>query len=58
MTKLTDEQKEIKILKALVRAQCKQIRRYQTPMPSSPEWVFDTFAEARLFYGVRNISEI
>ena len=55
---MTNEQKEIKILKALVRAQNRMIRAYKIGNPKCPEWVFDAFAAATRFYKVRNISEI
>ena len=55
---MTKEQREIKILKALVRAQNRMIRAYKIGNPKCPEWVFDAFATARLFYKVHNISEI
>ena len=55
---MTNEQKEIKILKALVRAQNRMIRAYKIGNPQCPEWVFDAFAAATRFYKVHNISEI
>ena len=58
MTNRTQEQKEIKILKALVHAQDRMIRGYKIGTPTLPEWVFEAFNTARLFYKVHNISEI
>ena len=55
---MTKEQREIKILKAVVHAQDKMIQHYRVGMPCLPESVFYAFVAARSFYKVRNISEI
>ncbi len=55
---MTNEQKEIKILKALVRAQCKIIQNYRVGGVSVPESVFKAFGAAKDFYKVRVVSEI
>ncbi len=58
MTKLTQEQKEIKILKALVHAQCKMIQNYRVGMHCIPESAFKGFADAKRFYKIQVVSEI
>ncbi len=52
------EQSEIKILKALVKAQDKMILHYRIGKPRMPEWVFDAMNRAKKFYGVDNIGQI
>lgn len=55
---MNEEQKEIKILKALVKAQDNMIYHYRIGLPQLPEWVFTNLTKAKKFYKVNNISEI
>lgn len=55
---MTKQQKEIKILKALVHAQDKMIQNYRVGAPCLPESVFYAFAAARLFYKIHAMAEI
>ncbi len=55
---MNEEQKEIKILKALVKAQDKMLLCYRIGKPRMPEWVFNNLDKAKEFYKVRNISDI
>ena len=53
-----NDQREIKILKKLVKAQNKMILHYRIGKRTMPEWVFKAIATAKSFYGVDNIIDI
>ncbi len=55
---MNDDQRQIKMLKRLVKAQDKMILHYRLGKPTMPEWVFNAFDKARGFYNVKNISDI
>lgn len=55
---MTKEQREIRILKALVHAQDKMIQQYRLGGRCLPESVFYAFVAAKDFYKVQVVSEI
>lgn len=55
---MDDLKKEIKILKALVRAQARMNQAYRAGDLTVPESVFNAFSAAMRFYGVSGVSEI
>jgi len=55
---ITMSNKEIKILKALVKAQDKMILNYRLGRPTISEKVLIAIEKAKKFYGVKSISEI
>ena len=56
---MTNEQKEIKILKALVRAQDRMLEAYSVENFNTGPWIpCPAVCAATRFYKVRNISEI
>lgn len=52
------EQKEIKILKKLVKAQSRMITQQRTGQTCLPEWVFEAINKATKYYNVNNVSDI
>ena len=52
------DQREIKMLKKLVKAQNKMILNYRLGKSMLPEWVFKAFDEAKSFYKVNRIDDI
>ena len=55
---MTKEQREIRILKAVVHAQDKMLQQYRLGERCLPEAIFYAFVAAKDLYKVRNISEI
>jgi len=46
-----DKDKEIKLLKATVKALAKMILHYRIGKTTMPEWVFDNIDKAKVVYG-------
>lgn len=55
---MTDEQRELKCLKKLVKAQERMITGYRTGKANMPEWVFKAISDAKNMFQVSKISEI
>ncbi len=55
---MIDNQREIKILKKLVKAQDKMILHYRLGKASLPDWVFNALDDAKKMYGVNSIGDI
>jgi len=55
---MNDDQREIKVLKKLVKAQNKIILAYRLGRSELPEWVFSAIDDAKSFYEVNDISSI
>jgi hypothetical protein len=46
-----DKDKEIALLKKIIKAQATMIIAYRVGKPSLPNWVFDTLEKAKQIYG-------
>jgi hypothetical protein len=55
---MNDDQREIKVLKKLVKAQDKMILHYRLGKTTMPEWVFKAITDAKNMYEIDNISDI
>jgi hypothetical protein len=53
-----DNLKEIKLLKKTVKAFAKLNLCYRIGKTNPPEWVFDTLARAKHYYGVNDLTKI